>query len=169
LLTANISQAEQANKTCRPDHDIKIGDRVKLSTAHRHIEYLKMGEKRVAQYMCRFDGPYTVTATHPECSTYTLSLPNQPNVFPVFHSSEIEPYVENDDKLFPGRKLAEPAPIINDNGDEEWFIDEIIDERPRGRGKQYLVTFSGYGPARSSHYVRLTVSSRSAYRPHPNI
>jgi hypothetical protein len=146
LLTAKICQAEQANKTRRPEHDIKVGDRVKLSTAHRRAEYLKKGEKRVAKYMCRFDGPYTVTATHPECSTYTLSLPNQPNVFPVFHSSELEPYIENDNNLFPSRKLAEPGPIVNDYGDEEWYIDEIIDERARRRGMQYLVTFMGYGP-----------------------
>jgi hypothetical protein len=81
---------------------------------HRRAEYLKKGEKPVAKYMCRFDGPYTVTATHPECLTYTLSLPNQPNVFPVIYSSELELYIENDNDLFPSRKLAEPGPIVND-------------------------------------------------------
>jgi hypothetical protein len=75
LLTAKISQAKQANKMRCPEHDIKVGDHVKLSTAHRRVEYLKKGDKRVAKYTCRFNGPYTVTATHPECSTYTLSLP----------------------------------------------------------------------------------------------
>jgi hypothetical protein len=34
LLTAKISQAEQANKKRRVDHDLRIGDCVKLSTAH---------------------------------------------------------------------------------------------------------------------------------------
>jgi hypothetical protein len=67
-------------------------------------------------------------------------------VFPVFHSSELEPYIENGDELFPARKLPEPGLVLNDSGEEEWLIDEIIDECNRGRGKQYLVSFSGYGP-----------------------
>jgi hypothetical protein len=75
LLTAKISQAKQANKTHCPEYDIKVGDHVKLSTVHQCVEYLKKGEKQVAKYMCWFDGPYTVVATHPECSTYMLSLP----------------------------------------------------------------------------------------------
>jgi hypothetical protein len=146
LLTAKLSQAEQANKLRGPDHNIQVGDRVKLTTAHRRAAYVKKGDKRVAKYMPRFDGPYEVIAKHDECSTYTLDLPNQPGVFPVFHASELEPYVENNHNLFPGRKLPEPGPIINEDGDEEWFIEDIIDERARGRGKQYLVRFSGYGP-----------------------
>jgi hypothetical protein len=146
LLAAKISQAEQANKSRRADHDIKVGDRVKLTTAHRCANYVKKGDGRVAKYMPCFDGPYKVIAKHAECSTYTLDLHNQPNVFPVFHASELEPFIENDNELFPARKLAEPEPILNDQGEKEWFIEEIIDERPRGRGKQYLVRFTGYGP-----------------------
>lgn len=46
LLTAKICQAEQANKTRRPEHNIKVGDRVKLSTAHRRTEYLRKKEGR---------------------------------------------------------------------------------------------------------------------------
>jgi hypothetical protein len=107
------------------------------------VVYLKKGDKRVAKYMPRFDGPYTIIAKHAECSTFTLDLPNQPDVFPVFHSSELEPYVENDPDLFPSRTLPEPEPVINNDGDPEWLVEDIIDERPRGKGKQYLVRFSG--------------------------
>jgi hypothetical protein len=32
-----------------------------------------------------------------------------------------------------------------DNGEEEWFIDCILDERVRGKGKQYLVRWCGWG------------------------
>jgi hypothetical protein len=28
----------------------------------------------------------------------------------------------------------------------EYFVEKIIDERPRGRGRQYLVRWKGYGP-----------------------
>ncbi|KAG6822001.1 hypothetical protein H0H92_015734, partial [Tricholoma furcatifolium] len=40
-----------------------------------------------------------------------------------------------------------PPPIINEQGEEEFFIDKIIDERVRGRGKQYLVRWKGQSPA----------------------
>jgi hypothetical protein len=68
----------------------------------------------------------------------------QPHVFPVFHTSEIEPYVENDDELFPSRKLERPGPIITDLG-EEHEVADIIDQRKRGRGYQYLVRWAGHG------------------------
>jgi hypothetical protein len=73
----------------------------------------------VGKYMPRFDGPYKIIAKHAECSTYTLDLPNEPNIFPTFHASEIEPYIENDDELFPTRKKTiEPTPITNEHGEE---------------------------------------------------
>jgi hypothetical protein len=85
-----------------------------------------------------------IKAVHKECSTVTLDMASQPNVFPVFHTSEIEPYVENDDELFPGRKLECPGPIITDLGEEHQVAD-IIDQRKRGRGYQYLVRWAGHG------------------------
>ena len=96
------------------------------------------------KFMPRSDGPYKILEKHTEFSTYTLDLPNQPNIFPVFHASEIEPYIANDDVKFPTRKKqAEPAPVVNSRGQEEHFIDEIIDKRRCGRGRQYLVRFVG--------------------------
>jgi hypothetical protein len=53
-----------------------------------------------------------IKAVHKECSTVTLNMASQPHVFPVFHTSEIEPYVKNHDELFPSRKLECPGPII---------------------------------------------------------
>jgi hypothetical protein len=93
--------------------------------------------------MPRFDGPFVIKAVHKECSTVTLNMASQPNVFPVFHTSEIEPYVENNDKLFPGWKLECPGPIITELG-EEHEVADIIDQRKRGRGYQYLVRWAGH-------------------------
>jgi hypothetical protein len=66
-------------------------------------------------------------------------------VFPVFHTSEIEPYVENNPNLFPDRELPRPGPIVTTQGQEEWQVEEIIDERKRGDGHQYLVRWTGHG------------------------
>jgi hypothetical protein len=146
LLQAKIFQSHYANQHRGADPKYAVGDKVMLSTLHRRNEYKKKGEKRVAKFFPRYDGPYTVTDTHPEASTYTLEMPNSPNVFPTFHASELSPHIANDPVLFPGREDQKPPPIVTPDGIEEYFVDEIIDSRRRGRGWQYLVRWVGYGP-----------------------
>jgi hypothetical protein len=146
LLRAKISQSVQTNKSRSLIFPFKIGDRVRLSTFNRRREYKTSGDKRVAKFMPRFDGPYTILNTDASHSTVTLDLPNSPNIYPVFHTSEILPFHENDPDLYPSREHAKPPSIITEHGDEEWLIKDIIDERRRGRGFQYLVRWLGYGP-----------------------
>ncbi|KIM80242.1 hypothetical protein PILCRDRAFT_73495, partial [Piloderma croceum F 1598] len=64
------------------------------------------------KFFPRYDSPYTVIDTHPETSNYTLELPNSPNTFPTFHSSELKPHFTNDCSLFPLHKMAEPQPVF---------------------------------------------------------
>jgi hypothetical protein len=89
LLQAKIFQAHYANKHRAPELEYAIGDKVMLSTLHRRNEYKKKGEKHVAKFFPRYDGPYLVVDKHPEASMYTLELPNSPNVFPTYHASEL--------------------------------------------------------------------------------
>ncbi|KAJ6578513.1 hypothetical protein B0H19DRAFT_930755, partial [Mycena capillaripes] len=79
------------------------------------------------------DEPHTIIDKHPEFSTYTLDIPNQPKLFPptAFHASELEPYIENDDVKFPSRKKKVPPPVMV-YGVEEFCIDGFIDERQAG-------------------------------------
>ena len=116
-----------------------------LSTENRHWVYKWKGKKRVAKFMPRHDGPYTVTHTFPERSEYTLKLPNNPNTFPGFHANLLKRFIPNDPSLFPDRELSRPGPVITEDGIEEWFVDKIVDARRRGRGVQYLVRYEGYG------------------------
>ena len=146
LLRAKISQAAQANKSRSLTFPFVIGGRVRLSTLNRRHEYKASGEKRVAKFMPRFDGPYTIIDIDEEHSTVTLDLPNSPNAVPTFHTSEVVPYKENDAELFPNREFSRPPPITTEDGNEEYFIRDIIDERRRGRGTRYLVRWIGYGP-----------------------
>jgi Chromo (CHRromatin Organisation MOdifier) domain len=74
-----------------------------------------------------------------------LDLPNQPNIFPTFHTSLIKPFVDNDDIKFPGRSLEKPGPIVVD-GTEEYFVERILDHKKIGKGYRYLVRWRGYGP-----------------------
>ena len=145
LLQAKISQSVKANKHHSLIFPFTVGSRIRLTTLHRRNEYKAKGEKRVAKFMPHFDGPYTVVNTDEKHSTVTIELPNTPNVFPTFHTSEILPFIENNNSLFPSRKFEEPLPILTPEGNEEYFIERILDERRRGRGRQYLVRWRGYG------------------------
>jgi hypothetical protein len=125
----------------------EIGQRVRLSTLHSRRDYKSKDEKRVVKFMPRFDGPYEITKVDPTHSTVTLNLPRSPDVYPVFHTSEVMPFIENDETLFPSRTLHAPEPInVDDN--LEHFVDKILDERKaRGRGQtRYLVRWVGQGP-----------------------
>lgn len=95
--------------------------------------------------MPRFDGPYEIIHAFPERSTYTLLMPNSPDVFPTFHTSQLRRFTPNDGDLFPSRTLERPDAIITDDGEEEWLVDEIIDEKRGRSGMEYLVRYLGYG------------------------
>ncbi|THH08959.1 hypothetical protein EW146_g8824 [Bondarzewia mesenterica] len=145
LLTSKITQAHHSNHSCAPDPHYQIGDRVLLSTFHRRRDYTNPNEHRVAKFMPRYDGPYRVTRANPEKSTYTLDLPNSPQSFPTFYSSLLRPFHPNDDLSYPSRTLHRLPPILGPDGQEEWTINEIIDEHSRGCRRQYLVTWKGWG------------------------
>jgi hypothetical protein len=84
----------------------------RLSTLHRQQEYKSKGDGHVTKFFPRYDSPYTVIDAHPKTSNYTLELPNLPNIFPTFHSSELKPHFANDHSLFPLHEMAKPQPVI---------------------------------------------------------
>ncbi|RDB23650.1 Transposon Tf2-9 polyprotein [Hypsizygus marmoreus] len=145
LTAAKISQSHHANTGRSPDHRFAVGDKVLLATAHRRRDYMQSKDGRVAKFMPRFDGPFTIIKAFPDSSLYTLSLPENSKIHPSFHSSQLRPFIENDNSMFPHRILPRPGPIVTEDGSTEYFIDHILDERKRGRGKQFLVRWLGYG------------------------
>jgi hypothetical protein len=145
LIRAKTVQAFHANQHRGKEDIFKAGDKVMLATLHRQQEYKHHGEKRVAKFFPRYDGPYTITKAFPETSSYTLDMPNSA-VYPVFHASELKRHHANDATAYPSCEDARPGPIMTPDRLEEFFIDEIIDSRRRGRGWQYLVRWTGYGP-----------------------
>ena len=123
--------------------------------------------------MPRFDGPFLVIKAFPEKSVYTLDLPNEPNRFPTFHASLLRKFIPNDNILFPSQALPGPEPVVTDNGEEEWFIDRILDERARRKWKQYLVCWGGWGdeedhwlPGRELKYTEALEHWLNNLKPH---
>jgi hypothetical protein len=127
LLDAKIHQAFQVNKDRQLKFPFRVGDRVVLSTLHRRREYKSGKQHRAAKFMLHYDGPYRILNTDKAHSTLTLDMPHKPNLFPIFHTSEIHPFQENDDALFPQHALRPPAPIVIDE-QKEFFIEKIVDE-----------------------------------------
>ncbi|KDQ25916.1 hypothetical protein PLEOSDRAFT_1017045, partial [Pleurotus ostreatus PC15] len=79
------------------------------------------------KFMPCFDGPYEIIHCFPECSTYTLLMPNSPGVFPAIHASQLHHFVANDSDLFPSRELEQLEAVqIDGTGKEEWFVEKII-------------------------------------------
>ncbi|GBE79178.1 Transposon Tf2-1 polyprotein [Sparassis crispa] len=146
LFLAKVNQAALANHLHSEEISYVVGDKVMLSTFHRHCDYMQHGDNRVAKFMVHYDGPYSILHSYPEFSAYTLDLPTSTNIFPTFHSSLLKPWLENDPELFPSHQCSQPGPIITTDGVEEWEVESIVDHRPRGHGFQYLVRFRGYGP-----------------------
>lgn len=146
LIAAKVTQAAYANRFRAPEIVYKVGDKVMLNTSDRRKE-LKATNSTATCYklMPRADRPFTVTATHPDTSNYTLHLPNNPSTYNVFHASKLYPFVDNDDTNFPLRTLARPDPISVD-GEDEYYIDRIIDSQHVGCGARYLVRWTDYGP-----------------------
>lgn len=148
LTAVKIRQAHAANKKQRKDWVLKEGDKAYLQTFHRVRDYKDKSNKPhkcAAKFFPVKDGPWTVTHANPERSSYTLDVP-QSHKFNTFRISELAPFVPNDPVLFPSRELERPGPVIGDDGLEEHFVQEIIDEKGKRDKKQFLVQWRGYGP-----------------------
>ena len=143
LTAAKTRQAHHANQRRSAEDIFEVGDHVMLSTRNRRRDYKAGQPGRAAKFMPRYDGPYFITAANPTKSEYTLELPDTHQTFPGFHASQIKRYVPNDDQRYPDRTLARPGPVDDDRNVYE--VSRIVDERPRGRGWQYLVEWVGYG------------------------
>jgi hypothetical protein len=145
LMLAKITQAAQVNKRRTLSFPFKVGQRVRLSTKNRRRDYKSSDNTRVAKFIARYDGPFPIIAVDEDSSTVTLDLPNSANFYPVFNTTDVLPFTENDNTLFPSRASSKPDPILV-AGFEEHFVDYIIAVRRRGRGRQYLVRWRGEGP-----------------------
>jgi hypothetical protein len=81
----------------------------------------------------------------------------------MFHSSLLRPCIENDNELFPSRALERPGPIVTEDGEAEYYINQIIDERTHSHGKQFLVQWLGYGAESDLWLPRRELADTDAY------
>src|ERR1700692_228723 len=90
-------------------------------------------------------GPYEVKEQMSPV-TYRLELPTSLKIHNVFHVDLLTPYYETQEH---GENYAQPPPELID-GEEEYQVEEIIDERIFRRKKQYLIKWLGYPVSENS-------------------
>ncbi|GAA5973503.1 hypothetical protein JCM21900_002203 [Sporobolomyces salmonicolor] len=150
LAAAKVRQAEQANRKHSADPSFVPGDSVMVDSTDRRARYKStMGDSRVAKLFPRYDGPYTITECFPHTATYRLALPHDNRSHPIFHTSKLKPYIPNNSTDFPSCTPPCPEPMMVD-GEEEYVVEKIIDEKGNGDRRRYLVKWSGYPESENS-------------------
>lgn len=135
LTKARDSQQRQANKTRTLAPDYKVGDMVWLST--KNINTTRPSRKLDHKWL----GPYSIKRVMP--GACELDLPQSMKIHSTFHTSLLRPVA--DDPL-PGQIPLPPPPVMTEDEDDEWELDDILDSR-RYRGRlQYKVAWTGHPP-----------------------
>lgn len=130
---AQQEQERQANRQRQASPQLRIGDKVWLRLG-KHFKTRrpnrKLDWKNLKYTVLELVGPNAVK----------LNTPGR--VHPVFNVNDLR--LASSDPL-PSQPIDddEPEPITED-GEIKYFVEEILDERTRGRGKQYLVKWLGY-------------------------
>ncbi|GAA5846266.1 hypothetical protein JCM11251_007271 [Rhodosporidiobolus azoricus] len=144
LAAAKVRQAEQANRRRGADPEFRDGDLVMVDSADQRSRYkTRGGDVRAAKLFPRWDGPYAVNTAFPATSTYRLTLPPNDRAHPVFHSSKLKRYLPNDPTLHSDREPPRPEPIDVD-GEQEYRIEKVVDEKGKGARQRFLVKWEGY-------------------------
>uniref|UniRef100_A0A671YIT6 Gypsy retrotransposon integrase-like protein 1 n=1 Tax=Sparus aurata TaxID=8175 RepID=A0A671YIT6_SPAAU len=151
-----------ADRRRRPAPDYQPGQRVWLSAKDLH---LKVPSKKLAP---RFVGPFPVTRMVGPAAV-RLRLPRSLRVHPTFHVSQIKPVKES--LMVPATTSPPPPEVVE--GGPVYKVKRLLAVRNRGRGRQFLVDWEGYGPEErqwvpSRHIVDPTLID-DFYRDHPEL
>jgi hypothetical protein len=137
-----LQAAQQRQKTNadtrRRDVKFDTGDEVLLKTTN-----LKFKGALARKLMPRWVGPFKITRVINPVA-FQLELPDTMRIHNVFHASLLR-------RFAPGtRQQTPPAPVLcEEDGEEYYFVDRLLDHRDRKRGKkvvrEFLVRWKGYG------------------------
>ena len=88
---------------------------------------LTLLKHRARKLMPKFIGPYKILKAMNESLNITLELPQEfkdRKINPTFHTILVQPYIKNNDILFPKRDTK--VYDFGNNEDQEWLIEEIL-------------------------------------------
>ncbi|GAA5991079.1 hypothetical protein JCM11641_002320 [Rhodosporidiobolus odoratus] len=158
LRASKVQQGVQINAKRAGEDVFAVNDLVLISSRDRRRRFKASGDKslRSAKFFPRYDGPYRVTAAFPSQSLYQLELDPSDNSFNKFHISKLKRYTPNDLNMFPSRHHERPEPVVV-GGEEEYEVEEIVDERTCRGKKEYMVKWKGYASEENTWEVRENV------------
>jgi hypothetical protein len=118
---------------------VKLNDMVLLST--KNIDLKNPGTKKL---LPKWMGPFKIIQEVNPVA-FKLELPaNLARLHPVFHASLLKPYLAS------GNVQPPPEPVLTDDGDVLFLVDQLLDRRTRMQGRkrvtEYLVKWQGYAP-----------------------
>jgi hypothetical protein len=131
----NDVMAAYANKRRRPEEH-QVDDLVLLST-----KFFKppSDSSRARKLAPKFAGPYKVVKRVSPVA-YKLELPPGTNAHPVFHSSLLKAYKLDST----GERAVQVPEAVTVDGQVEYVVDAVLDDRVRRGKREYLVHWAGY-------------------------
>ena len=149
-----------ADRKRRPAPEYRPGQRVWLSARDLH---LKVPSKKLAP---RFVGPFPISKVISPAAIH-LRLPRSLRVHPTFHVSQVKPTKDSSIATKP------PPPLEAADGGPLYKVKRLLAVRNRGRGKQFLVNWEGYGPEERQWIPQSYIDDPSLiqdfYRDHPEL
>lgn len=135
VLAARVKQTRQANRLRRPA-PFQADDLVYISTQN-----LRLPKNRARKLIPKFIGPYRITRDFAN-NSFEVDIPSllrKRGIHPVFHSALLRMHVPNDDRLFPGRALAQVVDLGEEPPESEWAVDRISAHQGAGTSALFHV------------------------------
>ena len=135
---SNISSSQQRQKAYadkkRRDHSFEIGDQVLLAARQNQLP-----PGLSSKLSAKFYGPFTFVGTAGS-QAFKLDLPATVNIHPVFHVSQLKPYVSSSTPTV----VTNPPPLYADRAGGIYEVEKIIAKKKFGNSWRFLVKWTGY-------------------------
>jgi hypothetical protein len=132
IQSAQSSQKQYADKKWW-EIKFKEGDQVLLSATNLN---LSTPSRKLSS---KFIGPFAIEKSVSQVA-YRLSLPATMKIHPVFHVSQLRPYLDP----VPLHEVPPRPPPIEVEDELEYEVETVLDKRIRHRRTEYLVKWHGY-------------------------
>jgi hypothetical protein len=136
---SNISSSQQRQKYYadrkRRDHPFQVGDSVLLAVRQNQLPP-GLSSKLSAKYM----GPFCILEAV-GVNAFKLELPADFRIHPVFHVSQLKPYVSSTN---PTAEPTNPGPLYTGRQGDYYEVETILGKRKFGRSWRFLVKWKGW-------------------------